>query len=375
MDIGESHCRGRSGPAARWLALLMVLAALSACARHRTMDLPIVEPERHDVLAPYEAADWPEYLKRLDLPRERDYVIVSYLPTRHPFDLSSATAARRSLLTGLLDPSSEQASGSKIGHTIVAWQCGRFQGMTSMTGESNYESARMILDGFGLIPAFSTFTDGHLYPEGDHKFVHMKALREGRAVVTAAQVARAECENLRVALRRFVTHPNAPVKNFGLLEDPRRFEGGGCISFAFYLANAAGVMREAWPALHRDLPVYAGMLGAMGTVPDGVIPYRPPGGRVGTVPMALPTLLFSPWDRGPVVDRLSVADGELVLAAFVGLRRGLAPQDDWRFARVLPPSDPAIARAMREAQSWAARYPVRRIADPDGVQALVLERN
>ena len=65
-----------------------------------------------------------------------------------------------------------------------------------------------------------------------------------------------------------------------------------------------------------------------------MIAYRPAGCARLCAPRPLPALVATPWGEGPVVDRLRIADGELVLAGLVSLRRGVAPDDDWRFGRV-----------------------------------------
>ncbi len=359
---------------ARWrglaLGMAAVLTLLTSCGLYDIYaDLPLVEPDRHDVLAPYEAADWPRYLKRLELPRARNYVIVSFLPTNYPLDLSDPVKAQRSFLKAALSPGMD----TKIGHTIIGWQCGAHQGMTSMSGANGPQVFQLLREGWGFVAALSTYTDGKLYPEGAHRIANLEGIERGRAIVTATEVSSAECEALRQALTRFVTHPKQPVRNFGLMLAPERFEGGGCISFGFYLANAAGVMRDVTPTLRREVPLYAAMLGSGGAELAGVRHYRPPPGCCAR-PVALEDLLFKPWARGPVVDRVRVEDGELVIAAMVAARVGVAPADDWRFDRVLARSDPSIARAWTAGAHFASRYPVRRIADAGGVAALVLER-
>jgi len=40
----------------------------------------------------------------------------------------------------------------------------------------------------------------------------------------------------------------------------------------------------------------------------------------------------------------------------------------------LSQSDPAVARAVQQAERWARAFQRRRIADPSGMSALVLER-
>ena len=367
------------GPSARrrrawrgWApALLAGLVLLAGCgAYNRFDDAPLTDPSRTDVLAPYEAARWPDYLHRLELPRARDYVIVSFLPTNQPFDLGAPERARHTLQDALLSPGFD----TKIGHTIVAWQCGPHRGMTSMTGAKGPESTDMLKQGWGFVAALSTYTDGTLYPEGEHRLANLNGIEAGRAVVTAVEVTRRQCEAMRRELTRFVTHPNQPVRNFGLMYDPADYEGAGCISFAFHLAGAAGVMREVAPHIRRDIALRPPMLGKGAGHYPGVVLYHPPAGCCDR-PLPLPKLLFSRWDAGPVVDHVRVEDGELVLAALVAAREGVAPADDWRDQRVLPADrDPWIARAADAGRRFAAAYPVRRIVDPDGVSALVLER-
>lgn len=351
------------------------LAALAACSSNAVETLPVVDPGRTDVLAPYEAADWPDYLKQIALPRGRDYVIIAFVPTKYPFDLRDANSARASLVRGMTDPTAELQSDTKIGHAIVGWQCGRQQGMVSMTGGSGDTGLTMVAQGWGFAPFFSVFTDGSLYPEGGHRRAHMEGLGSGGGVVTAIEVGRRDCENLRSALTRFVTHPNQPQTRYGMLLDPGRFEGGGCISLAAYLLNAAGVMREAAPHFRREVPVHAGMIGIPEVRPPGVEPYVPPDPSCCAGPQPILAAMTTDWGETPEVDRVATLDTELVFAGLVELRRGVAPDDDWRFARVLAADgDAPLLAITAAARRFAARFPVRRIADPDGTAALVLER-
>jgi len=372
--MGGLNGRGVAADAGRrhWplLTMMALLALLAGCGLYeRFADAPLSEPERSDVLAPYEAAEWPRYLERLALPRDRDFVIMAFLPTRYPLDFSDPEKARKSLLKAVGSPGMD----TKIGHTIVGWQCGRYQGMTSMSGANGPESIQLLREGWGLVAGLSVYNDGKLFPEGEHRIANLEAIEQGRAIVTAVEVSRADCLGLRQSLTRFVTHPDAPVEKFGLMLRPERFEGGGCISFGFFLANAAGTMREITPHIRREVPLHAPMLGRGGAELPLVSHYRPPAGCCDR-PLALDSLLFQNWGKGPVVDRVRLEDGELVIAALVAARAGVSAPDDWRFARVLPRSDPPVARAWAAGEAMAARYPVRWIADPEGVQALVLAR-
>lgn len=351
------------------------LAVLTACSSSAVDPLPVVEPGRTDVLAPYEEADWPAYLKQLELPRDRDYVTIAFFPTKSPFDLRTAAAAQRTMTVGLLDPTAERDSATLIGHTIVGWQCGRNQGMASMTGASTQSMVGMVGQGWGVGAFFATYNDGHLYPEGGHKRSHMDALKTGRGVVTAIEVGRGDCEKLRTALTRFLTHPNQPVTHFSMLASPDDFEGAGCISFVSFLVNSAGLMRDVTDRFRRDIPIHAGMIGVPRLIPPGVVPYVPPDPSCCTGPNSILSVVVKPWGKTPVVDRVNALDTELVFSGLVEMRRGVAPDDDWRFSRMLAPDgDAPLLAVMAAGRRFAARYPVRRIADPGGTNALVLER-
>lgn len=371
--IGES-ARRSARALTGWRAVVMAgLALLAACggSYDRFDAAPLAEPGRRDVLAPYEAAVWPDYLLRIDLPQARDYVILAYVPTRRPLDVSSPERARLSLQAVLLDPGPD----TRIGHAIVAWQCAGHRGMTSMTGAQGSAASDMVRTGWGLVPLLSSYGDGKLLPEGAHRLANLEALAEGRGVVMAVEVTGARCEALRQALTRFVTDPREPARTYGLMKDPAAFDGAGCISFALYLAKAAGVLADADRWIFREVALRAAFLGqGTGHFP-GVRPYRPPAGCCDR-PLPLDRLLLGRWDSGPVVDRVRVEDGELMLAALIAARERVAPAQDWRFARVLRGDlDPAVARAAAAGRRFAAQYPHARIADPQGVSALVLERD
>lgn len=371
MDRLNAYARKTRRALVRSLTAV-ALALVAGCGGYDRFDAaPIVEPARTDPLAPYEAARWPDHLHRLELPRARDYVILSFLPTNHPFDLSTPARARYSLIKAMASPGRD----TRIGHAIVAWQCGDHRGMTSMTGASGPESGQLVRDGWGFVAALSTYSDGRLYPEGEHRLANLRGIEEGRAIVTAVEVGRDDCEAMRAELARFVTHPAEPAKNYGLMLAPERYEGAGCISFGFYLANAAGAMEGLSPAIRRQVALYAPVLGRAGDELEGVRHYRPPAGCCDT-PVPPVELLTTPWQAGAPVDHVEVEDGELVVAALVAAREQVAAKDDWRFARALPEHrDPVVARAAEAGRAFAADYPVRRIADAGGVSALVLELN
>ncbi len=51
-------------------------------------------------------------------------------------------------------------------------------------------------------------------------------------------------------LVRYVTHEGEPWRKFGLLHDPAKFEGGGCVSFGMAMAEHGGLLRRPQARLH-----------------------------------------------------------------------------------------------------------------------------
>lgn len=350
---------------------VLILMLVSACAPAERQSTKSVGP---DLLSPYESGGWPAFLQRLTLPRERDYVVLAYVPPAHPIDLSTPARARRTLALMTFDQLGAMEAGTTIGHLVVAWQCDGVQGMTSMTGEQDSTGQKMYLSGWGVTPVFSTFADGALVDLADFPAEQHRVLLEGRGVVVAAEVDRAGCARARGAVREFAAHPEAPHLNYSLLLDPARFEGGGCLSFALHVAAEAGVMAELPGLVNRDVELRAAQLGARDTAPEGVEVYRAPGGAHPDGPVGVLELLGRDWAQGPVVDVVTIPDGEAIMAAMVYARVGTAPKNDWRYSRIMDRADPVIGPAATYGYGWARAYPNRRIADASGVEALVLER-
>ena len=53
---------------------------------------------------------------------------------------------------------------------------------------------------------------------------------------------------------------------------------------------------------------------------------------------------------------------------------GVQAPNDPRYSRILDREDPVIGAAARYGLRWGYSYPVRRLADPDGVRAVILEK-
>jgi hypothetical protein len=323
-------------------------------------------------LVPFEDAPWPRFLSRIELSAARDYVILGYLPPRVPFDLRGPERARASLARLLSDPLTLALSPARVGHLVVGWQCGGRRGVTSHSGDLDNRAFRLLAGGWGLAAMLSTYGDGGLVPAARFPRDQDRSFSAGQGVVLAAEVTGAECAAMRDRLAGFATSPRA--RRYGLLEDPGADGGAGCLSFGAYLAESAGLLGSTRQSFQRMVAVPLDLVGVL-PAPPGVEAYRPAvlSGAVEARRVPLVRLLSQPW-QGPQAETLRLPDGEAMLAALVAPRAGLAPPDDWRFARSLPESDAVIGRAASGARDWAARYPVRRIADPGGVAALVLER-
>ena len=327
-----------------------------------------------DVLAPYEAADWPGFMAGTELDPARDYMLLAYVPPANPIDLSTPNAARRTLALMVFDQLGAMEAGTTLGHLIVGWQCGGRRGLVSMTGEQDRQGQRMLLEGWGVTPVLSTFLDGALVGQADIPEAQARTLAGGRGVVMAAETTRAGCEAARTEVAAFARHPNAPHRRYSLLESPAAYEGGGCLSFALHIARAAGVMPRLPEIARRELDLRAVQLGARPIEPDHVEVYRAPDGQHPDRRASWLGLLVADWEDGPVIDRVTVPDGEAILAAMTYARVGVAPATDWRYSRMMDVQDPVIGAAARYGYGWAGAFATRRITALDGASVLVLER-
>tara|TARA_R100000322_G_scaffold126500_1_gene83013 strand:+ start:31225 stop:32304 length:1080 start_codon:yes stop_codon:yes gene_type:complete len=325
------------------------------------------------VMAPFEEGGWPEYLRRLDLKPGKDYVILAYVPPANPIDLSSPEKARGTLARLVFDQLGAMEAGTTIGHLIVGWQCGGVRGMTSMTGEQDLQGQRMFLTGWGVTPILSTFFDGDIVPLAEFPEAQNRALTEGRGVVVASEVSAARCAAARAEVAEFETHPDAPHENYSLVLRPDLYEGGGCLSFAMHVAAKAGVMPRLPALVRRDVDLRAVQLGAREVAPAQVDVYRAPGHP--EAPVGWLEVLLRRWDEGPVIDTVTVPSGEAIMAALVYAGVGVQAKTDPRYSRILSRDDPVIGAAATYGLQWGYSYPVRRISDPGGVRAVVLERS
>lgn len=166
------------------------------------------------------------------LDEDKNYITITLIKPTKAFDFRSPEDFRRGNFT-YTNPSK-----NKWGHTVVGWQCAPTlknparQGMTAMTGESDDQSAQLVKMGWGATAMLTSFLDGKLQTPANLENVFHKVHERGDEMVTTViEVSEDQCENMLTYLFDFLAHPNSPYKNFGLLPDPEKFEGGGCGSF------------------------------------------------------------------------------------------------------------------------------------------------
>jgi hypothetical protein len=176
-------------------------------------------------------------------------VVWIQVPAEHPLDLRSSEYFRKWFLATPLTEFS-------ISHNMVAFTCHTrsgavVTGATGMTGQNSSQEIGMILGGYGLSVVVSNFMDGHLNPMKEVDEDISLNLKNRGAVFAGFEVSVDDCENMRNFLHAFVHHPNKPYRRFGLLPNPEKMEGGGCVSFASALLNHAGVLQPVIPHFFR----------------------------------------------------------------------------------------------------------------------------
>lgn len=189
-------------------------------------------------------------LERTMLP-DKNYIFWINVPPQHPMDMRSSEYFRRWMMAV---PKSELS----ISHNMVAWRCkdasGKtVMGATGMTGQNDKQELKMFLKGYGLTVFLSTFTDGHLNSINEVNAYINKNLKKRGAIFAGYEVTQEECSAMQDFLHKFVDHPSKPYMNFGLLPDPEKMEGGGCVTFASALLQHAGLLHSVVPQFYRKI--------------------------------------------------------------------------------------------------------------------------
>ncbi len=310
---------------------------------------------------------WPAWLDGLGLDARRNYVVILQVPPDKPLDNRNAETIRRSITANIFQR-------ARIGHVTLAWQCGAGRGFVSQSGELANQGRRMALAGWGATPLLSTFTDGRLQTAAELKPHFSRRLLQGRGHVIAVEVGNRECGRMRDFFRRFLDHPSQPWRRYGLVPDPARMEGSGCVSLSLALAARAGILDRAGLSFWRRVPVHAVAIGRMKAWPASVIPFArlAPGEPQQAVTMA--KLLHGPLDQGDIISHVRVADPELLFAFLSGARAATGTATPWVLSRIPIGGDPLVRSARQAGHRWALTYRSHRMADPQGTRALVLEK-
>jgi hypothetical protein len=347
--------------------LALVFASATACARPQA-DLDAA-------LAAYERDAWPAALSAASFAPERGYLILLQVVPAHALDLGDLDHVRDYLRRSVVDGLLPFQAKTLLGHMMVAWQCGGRRGMAGVSGERSNQGLKMMMaGGWGATPILSVYRDGRVEtgPQFNARYGHL--LKTRRSTAVAFEIAPRGCERMRRFLADFLTHPARPASRYGLLPDPARFEGAGCVSFVVAMAAAAGVWQGRQEQFERKIRVSERMLGRRKSVPPGVEPFRPlkPGDE--EVSIGWLELTLGSWTDGPAAAEVRILDPELVYAVLVEMRARAGAAPSWREDRRLASSDPDVADAIAVAARLLRPYAHRRFERVQGFEVLVLER-
>lgn len=350
-------------------ALLAALLALAACTGAPTPRAPLLPPlpeaAVHATLPSSRAAAsdlvffrqpeaQPPILSALPLEPGRAYAILIQLPAPAPVDLTDPTAARNGLRR-FLNPVAIRNAGTGLGHAMVGWRCSDDPAphLAGKSGDSDNLGLRLLLAGWGLAGFFSDYDDGHLQAPGGPGTRNGRAIDRGKARIVAFEIEQADCDRMRMALRRYMADPEGAVRPYGMLPRPDQPFGEGCAGFALWLASQGGVFAGGERHFLRRVPLSDRYIGVGRAVAGQVVPFRP---AAEPLPGRLSPwrLLLGRWHGGRDLGEIEILDMELMLVA---LDRALAlAGPGWQPAPRLRPDDPAVVAVARDAERWLSRF-------------------
>jgi hypothetical protein len=212
---------------------------------------------------------------------DKNYILVFALTPVKPLDLRSPEHLKQTISSQLLDFQAGKASG---GHFMVGWQCqsplGVSKGMTGLSGERSGQTMKLIENGWGLNSYLATFTDGYLQTPSPRLvpgmaqseienlenytlqwYFNQKKDEKSNFSFIVLEVESSQCQMARNYVENFLKHPANPQTNFGSLHDPKKFEGGGCISFADAFLNEAEAFTDILPEMWRNVSLSENVFG------------------------------------------------------------------------------------------------------------------
>ncbi|MCC5988107.1 MAG: hypothetical protein JJT95_10530 [Pararhodobacter sp.] len=303
------------------------------------------------LLAPFESgAPMPPLIAGLPLAEGRAYAILVQIVPPYVANMQDPNSVRRAMIRGL-NPIAVERAGTQLGHAMVGWRCadGRF-GLTGKTSEDSELGEAMLRDGWGMAAVLSEFRFGRLHRLDELDPGWLRALERGAVRVVAFEIGAADCQRMRQALARYLTHPQRPEIRYTNLPDPALMRGDGCASFALWLAGEGGVFAGIGRDLFwREVELRDSFIGHGTEVPEGVVPFRmaEPGHEIGVL-----RLMLGDWSTGRVLGRARGIDPELMTLA---LDRAYARAGQPRERR-LPGDDALAQRVDAAAERWLGGF-------------------
>jgi hypothetical protein len=177
--------------------------------------------------------------------------------------------------------------------------------------------------GWGVNAMIATFTDGHIQTGQKIESVFLTessdSIEAGKQPIPSfalvIEVPTDDCEQVRDFVRSYVLHPAKPWKNFGLLPNPLKFEGGGCGSFAVSALSNAPSLAPLMDTYWRTLPIPEKLLGLRTRVflPNEAVPFSYAKMSSAERPISKYKLILKNWDSGRPAFNLRLVDPELTI--------------------------------------------------------------
>lgn len=173
---------------------------------------------------------WSKSYKNIEsaLNPAKSYLTISSTEPSSIMDLRSADHFRQSVISAVIG-----GDDVDIGHVWVGWKCklsnGVLQGMAGQAGNQKDQFMDLVKAGWGLSAFKSHFLDGYLEtPE----IIERDDISDEMALHTmVVEVDSQVCQNAARFVWKYISHPSAPQRRYGLEGLPSSFSGGGCGSF------------------------------------------------------------------------------------------------------------------------------------------------
>lgn len=298
------------------LIALFIVSQFSAIAQSAA------SAEPSEIWQGIESAGWPVALRSFQdrFQNGHSYLALYGKTPRRPIDMRSAENFKQNM------SAHEFAGKSSIGHMTIGWSCAdtRAVGFAAQTGEDGQQS-EMLKNGWGVTSLVSTFTDGRIQNGDDVQKYFSEAYAAPEVGETndtffalVVEVPNTDCESVREFVRNYVLHPAKPYRNFGLVPDPLKFEGGGCGSFAVAALSNSPTLAPLMATFWRTIPIAEKLLGRRTRVhlPNNVVPFVFAKTANDEDEIGMYHLILMNWDSGQTALNLHLVDPELAIYSF-----------------------------------------------------------